>query len=446
MHKLIIAAGLAFCIVPSACSPLRHSRRLEREVERSAVFSRAITGFVLLDAESGRMLANVYGDRYFTPASNTKILTLAVSLLLLSDTVPSLQVQMLVPSMPDALLERRLVVRGLGDPSFLHPHYAAWQQPFEYLRQQPHDLWLYPCHSLLQRFGPGWAWDDYLEDFQPERGYMPIYSHLIHVHQYASGALEVWPPRFRDSCQVMPTAQSPWRPEWQNRWILPGPPSNGLRTYWLPFAPHILPELLADTLGKAVDWLPDKLLPQLSSQGWQTLRGAPLDTLLRRMMHQSDNFIAEQLLLMCAQERFGQWNTDSLTQWILDSVWAYLPQRPRWVDGSGLSRYNLISPQDLTLLLRHLWQQYPRERLFSLFPAGGRDGTLARGYAPAPGDAPWLFAKTGTLSGVHCLSGYLIARSGRVLIFSFMHTNFVGSSNPWRAEMERLLRQWRERY
>jgi D-alanyl-D-alanine carboxypeptidase/D-alanyl-D-alanine-endopeptidase (penicillin-binding protein 4) len=443
MLRLVLCGGLLLFLA-LGCSPLRRAKSIERAVARSEVFSRGLTGFVLLDAETGRLLANVQGDRYFTPASNTKILTLAASLRELPDTLPVLRMRPF--SAPAGDTVPRLLVQGLAAPTFLHPQFQAWQGAFETLRQRPEPLWLCPPSARIRRFGPGWAWDDYAEDYQPERSALPVYGHLLHVRQYASGKMEVWPPRFRDSCHTDTARSALERTEGANRWTLPAPPAYGYKTYWTPFIPNNLPQLLADTLGKSVAWLPDSLQAHLPTDGWQTLYGAPLDTVLRQLMYPSDNLVAEQLLLMCAHRRFGVLQTDTLIRWLLDSAWADLPQRPRWVDGSGLSRYNLITPHTLARLLGRLWHEQPRERLFRLFPAGGRDGTLARWYAPEPGQTPWLFAKTGTLSGVHCLSGYLVARSGRVLIFSFMHTNFVGSSNPWKQEMERLLRQWRERY
>ncbi|MCY7331047.1 MAG: D-alanyl-D-alanine carboxypeptidase, partial [Saprospiraceae bacterium] len=51
----------------------------------------------------------------------------------------------------------------------------------------------------------------------------------------------------------------------------------------------------------------------------------------------------------------------------------------------------------------------------------------------------WLFAKTGSMGGVVCISGYLRTRRGKTLIFSFMNNNFVGSAKPWRLEMRRIL-------
>ena len=166
---------------------------------------------------------------------------------------------------------------------------------------------------------------------------------------------------------------------------------------------------------------------------------------LRRMMHQSDNFIAEQMLIVCAGVKFDLLQQDTLIKWMLDSSLSKLPQRPRWVDGSGLSRYNLLTPQSLTQVLQKLWNEQPHQQLLSIFPAGGISGTLLDWYAGKDGK-PYVFAKTGTMSGVHCLSGYILCKSGKTLIFSFMHNNFVGSSRAWKVEMQRLLEQIRDSF
>lgn len=177
----------------------------------------------------------------------------------------------------------------------------------------------------------------------------------------------------------------------------------------------------------------------------KVLYSAPLDTVLRRMMHQSDNFIAEQMLLVCAGQKFDILQQDTIIKWMLDSVLTTLPQRPRWVDGSGLSRYNLISPRDLAQVLLKLWKEQPRDYLLSLFPAGGVNGTVADFYKGKNGK-PYVFAKTGGMSGVHCLSGYVVCKSGKTLIFSFMHNNFVGSNRAWKEEMQRVLEMIWEKY
>jgi serine-type D-Ala-D-Ala carboxypeptidase/endopeptidase (penicillin-binding protein 4) len=85
----------------------------------------------------------------------------------------------------------------------------------------------------------------------------------------------------------------------------------------------------------------------------------------------------------------------------------------------------------------------PRERLFPLLATGGVNGTVKNWYQA---DRPYLFGKTGSLSNVHCLSGYLVTRSGKTLIFSFMNNNFVSSINKVRTNMQDLLKLIYERY
>jgi D-alanyl-D-alanine carboxypeptidase/D-alanyl-D-alanine-endopeptidase (penicillin-binding protein 4) len=159
-------------------------------------------------------------------------------------------------------------------------------------------------------------------------------------------------------------------------------------------------------------------------------------------MHQSDNFIAEQLLLLCAGQKTGILKQDTLIRWAKDSIFSFLPQKIRWVDGSGLSRYNLNTPQNNVAILFRLWQMQPQKRLFSLFPEGGNSGTL-KGWYKSKDGTPYIYAKSGSMSGVQCLSGYLITRKGKVLIFSFMHNNFVGSGKAWKTAMQEILEQIR---
>ena len=121
-----------------------------------------------------------------------------------------------------------------------------------------------------------------------------------------------------------------------------------------------------------------------------------------------------------------------------------LSQKPKWVDGSGLSRYNMMTPVSITELLKKMYSQYPEKRLFSLMSVGGVNGTIKGLYQN--GQEPFMFAKSGTLSGAYNLSGYLISKSGRKLIFSFMNNNFNIPTSKVRKEVERILLLVREMY
>lgn len=423
-----------FVLLFSACvTERRFAHNIEREVRKSPVFSRAFTGFVLLDPTTGRQLCNVNGDRCFTPASNTKILTLYTALHLLGDSLPALRY---------AANDTSLCVVGTGDPTFLHPQFQHWQRSFYFLKQHSSTEvnWL-PLRDGQPPLGAGWAWDDSHEDYQAEFSDLPMYGNLRRVYAATDTTLAIAPPFFEKNLHATLYAIPHNQLNFRGNDISYGPRSTWPKDFeqWVPIqsVASEIGSMLADTLKKRVVQVngSTELARTLSTK---TLYSTPIDTVLRRMMHQSDNFIADQLLLVCAEQKLHLLRQDTLIRWMLANPLHDLPQPPRWVDGSGLSRYNLFSPNDMTHVLLRLWREQPRERLFSFFPAGGQSGTIANWYRGKNGQ-PYVFAKTGSLGGIHCLSGYLVRQDGKVLIFSFMHNNFVGSSREWKMEMQRIL-------
>jgi D-alanyl-D-alanine carboxypeptidase/D-alanyl-D-alanine-endopeptidase (penicillin-binding protein 4) len=161
------------------------------------------------------------------------------------------------------------------------------------------------------------------------------------------------------------------------------------------------------------------------------------------MMQDSDNFIAEQLLLMCANVLSDSLKPEIAIDYMKKNHLADLPDEPVWVDGSGLSRYNLFTPRSIVRLWEMISQEVPRERLFPLLATGGVNGTIRRWYQK---EQPYIFGKTGSLSNNHCLSGFLVTRKGKVLIFSFMNSNFTASGNAIRRNMQSILENIYEHY
>ncbi|MBT8297032.1 MAG: D-alanyl-D-alanine carboxypeptidase, partial [Maribacter sp.] len=91
-----------------------------------------------------------------------------------------------------------------------------------------------------------------------------------------------------------------------------------------------------------------------------------------------------------------------------------------------------------------LYSNIPKERLFLFFPEGGQSGTLEDWY---PGDPnPYIYAKTGSLGNNHNLSGYLITKSGKTLIFSFMNNHFMESSSEIKKRMQGIFERIRDTY
>jgi len=109
----------------------------------------------------------------------------------------------------------------------------------------------------------------------------------------------------------------------------------------------------------------------------------------------------------------------------------------RFEDGSGLSRLNLVAPSAVVKLLGYMHRRPHREAWLSLLPVGGEDGTLANRFA-GQAEARRLRAKTGTLSHVSALSGYVESRSRGWLAFSVLVNNYSGASSEIRPIIDKI--------
>jgi D-alanyl-D-alanine carboxypeptidase/D-alanyl-D-alanine-endopeptidase (penicillin-binding protein 4) len=107
-------------------------------------------------------------------------------------------------------------------------------------------------------------------------------------------------------------------------------------------------------------------------------------------------------------------------------------------DGSGLSPQDLVTPRALTRLLTYAARQPWGATYRASLPVGGVDGTLA-GRFTEPALKGKVFAKTGTLSEVHALSGYLTAASGRSLTFSILCNDRMPTGNAARVAMDKIV-------
>lgn len=155
---------------------------------------------------------------------------------------------------------------------------------------------------------------------------------------------------------------------------------------------------------------------------------APLGVLLRRLLKNSDNLYAE-MLLRAAVRAAGAPPADNAARQAHAALTAWLREEGidtgslRFEDGSGLSRYNLVTPLVTARLLAAVERLPGSEVYWDALPIAGQDGTLKgrMGSSAAAGNAR---AKTGTFSIASTLSGYVTTRDGHRLAVALM-TNFV---------------------
>ncbi|MEW5806823.1 MAG: D-alanyl-D-alanine carboxypeptidase/D-alanyl-D-alanine-endopeptidase [Acidobacteriota bacterium] len=152
-------------------------------------------------------------------------------------------------------------------------------------------------------------------------------------------------------------------------------------------------------------------------------KSKPLAQIVYDMNKNSNNFIAEMLLKTLGAEVIGQPGTtekgcDVLRMFLRNS--GIDTSRIAILDGSGLSRRNLLTADCLTHLLKSMDEKFGEGYEFvSSLPIGGADGTLRR-QLYNNGVARRVRGKTGYISGVKSLSGYVENLSGERFAFAFI--------------------------
>lgn len=415
-----------------SCSPISKGR-LNKAFNNTEKRFQDHTGFVLYDLEKNKTVFDFNGSRYFTPASNTKIFTLFSALKILGDSVPALE-----------YIHRNdsLIFWGTGDPSFLYKEVLYDSGVYHFLKNAGEDLYFSNANFHTAHFGSGWAWDDYNSAYSSERSAFPLYGNIVSVVADQE-ILRISPPYFEaffESGEPKEKTEIVRDPD-DNKFVFhPANEPVEVKEINIPFRVDSITfySLLSDTLKRPVFAI-NKPLPPFTN----TLFSIHVDSLYSVMMQESDNFIAEQLLMMCANVLADTLKPEIAIDFIKERYLADLPDEPIWVDGSGLSRYNLFTPRSIVKLWQKIWELVPRERLFPLLATGGVNGTIRKWYAA---ERPYIFGKTGTLSNNHCMSGFLVTKRGKVLIFSFMNSNYTSGSNPIRRNMQDILHEIYEHY
>ncbi|MBI5473292.1 MAG: D-alanyl-D-alanine carboxypeptidase/D-alanyl-D-alanine-endopeptidase [Ignavibacteriae bacterium] len=165
-----------------------------------------------------------------------------------------------------------------------------------------------------------------------------------------------------------------------------------------------------------------------------------LDTVMTYLNKESDNLSAETFLKVLAAEKKG---TPGSAETGVTVVKEFLAEHDidttkiRIVDGSGLSRMNLISPAATVRLLEAMYGSPHFMTFYRSLPIAGFDGTIRSRMrrTPAAGN---LHAKTGTLSGVTALSGYVKGADDEWFAFSMMMMNYPTQARVYRRVQDRI--------
>jgi D-alanyl-D-alanine carboxypeptidase/D-alanyl-D-alanine-endopeptidase (penicillin-binding protein 4) len=435
-----ITCIISIILVLSSCSVQQKISKSAKQVISDSSLLTAHVGISIYEPATGKYWYNYQGDKYFVPASNTKLATCYAAMKYLGDSLVGLRYQRLSNS---------TWIEGTADPTFLHPDFKN-QPVLDFFKKDTSILFMFGNNKKWQEesLGSGWTWNDFSYSYMAERSLFPIYGNVIRFY-VEDGILKISPSKIEldyggsgddvDAFNVKKLNYSFSRKKDQNIFLWNYSKSK-LTSQEVPFITSEAQSVsfIRDTVkGIKITWSresePNKAL---------IIHSQPTDSLLKPMMHRSDNFFAEQSLLMVSNERLGVMNDEKIIDTLLKTDFKDLPQKPRWVDGSGLSRYNLFTPQDFVAILNKMKNEFGMERIKIILPTGGA-GTISNYYKA---DSNFIFGKTGTLSGVVAFSGFLYTKKGKLLIFSTLVNNHQASSTAVRRAVEKFIEGIRNKY
>lgn len=429
-----LVAFSSLLILLSGCSiQKRIGKEATRDILSNPVFAPANVGISLYDPVTQQYLYNYQAEKSFIPASNMKIFTCYAAMKNLGDSLIGLR----YVDKGNGVIE----AEGNADPSFLHPDFAN-QPVYDFLKTKKRIL-LSDANWKDNALGAGWAWDDFNSDYMAERSAMPLYGNLVHFT--FNGKLNTVPALLQKNIRGMELASDG---RFGIRRLI-GSNSFAITATQNKFSANDIPfntteeglviSMLRDTLATLIEPVHTPI-GRLS--GVRKIHSQKTDSLLKIMMHRSDNFFAEQALLMVSNEKLGMMNDAKIIDTLLQTDFKELPQKPKWVDGSGLSRYNLVSPQDFVWVLTQMKNEFNWERIKEILPTGG-EGTLSGLYKKYEGR---IYAKTGTLSNHVALSGFIQTAKGRQLVFSVLVNAHQTSALNIRKGIEKFIGSIMDRY
>jgi D-alanyl-D-alanine carboxypeptidase/D-alanyl-D-alanine-endopeptidase (penicillin-binding protein 4) len=461
-----LLAALAAChpaALPAPAPAVTPGRALAAALDSlfaDTAFAHAHWGVEVRSLTRGDELYRHQADRLVVPASNMKIVTGSVALETLGPDYRYRTPVAATGEVHGGTLNGDLVVLGSGDPTFAahftgdaRATFLAWGDSLR-------------AHGITRitgnvvgvdaafdgvPYGRGWAWDDMDASYSAEVSGLEFNEGFATVRVSpgtAQGAPAVVAVQPATSYVAVVDSAVTGAPGSASTIALARPAQGGgvvvtgsvprdtafvedevaIRSNPLYFA-SVLRETLAGAGirvdGRAVEGRAPGAAAPLFTQV-----SRPLGEILAGFLKPSQNQIGEILLKTLGRERRGTGSAAAGAA-VVDSVlttWG-LPARRllSQADGSGLSRYDLVAPELLAGVLAHMMRSPNWQIWYDDLPIAGVDGTLGGRMKGTP-LAGNVHGKTGTLSGVRSLSGYLSTSAGERIVFSMIVNNHTLSA------------------
>jgi D-alanyl-D-alanine carboxypeptidase/D-alanyl-D-alanine-endopeptidase (penicillin-binding protein 4) len=437
--------------------------------------SRAVWGVDIRSLQTGETLFELDADRLMMPASNMKILTLASAAEILGwdyRFTTTLETSAVVEG---GVLKGDLVVRGGGDPTINARDGRAasvlsqWIGTLRTAGIQSIDGRIVGDDQLFDDdgLGPGWAWDYLQFGYAAPVGALEFNENLATL-SIAPGAIAGDPARVSltagaglrvinrvrtvgadatteinyrrrlDEPVLEVTGTIVLGSAQQSRSVAVVNPT----TYFAQCVKDALVEGSIAVSGPAVDL--DDIAGEIAASASErrvvaTSESPTLRDVATVLMKVSQNLYAETLIKAIGARRggLGTYEGGLAAARAAIASWAIPSDAYVMADGSGLSRYNYVTARTVSTILERMYKDERHRDAFSAtLPIAGKDGSLATRMrrTRAEGNA---IAKTGSISNVRTLSGYVRSRDGETIVFSILANDFVipAATVNWIADL-----------
>ncbi len=470
-------------LVPLAFGARPFANRIETLIEGSAASVQAFWGIRVVNLADGSVVFSKNENHFFMPASNTKLFSTALALMRLG---PDYRFHTIVSgdAAPDAngTLHGNLRLIGGGDPN-LSARVLPYQQ--DAFTENPLQAMEELADQVVQRgvrrierdvvgddsayvwdpYPVGWAADDAIWEYGAPVSALTLNDNAftlwvrpaLHVGEPAQLALS---PRVEMTIhnrtrtvdigeKKLDYKRIPGSHELIVSGVIPlqSPPEKTLLAVADPalFAAHALLDAL-ERRGIAVGGeaaVRHRRVEDMSldTSGVELARhdSLPLIEALRVIDKESQNLHAEMILREVARVKTGIGSRAAG----LEEMRGFLsevdiePKQYNFEDGSGLSRLTLVTPLTISKLLAYMYASKYREDWVKLLPVAGEDGTLKKRFREAA-NTGLIHAKTGSLSHVTSLSGYMLPKPGKAYAFSILVNNYNGPTSEVRTILDKI--------
>jgi serine-type D-Ala-D-Ala carboxypeptidase/endopeptidase (penicillin-binding protein 4) len=405
---------LFYIFLMGSCTTQKFNRGVLHDIQALEEKHRNHLGFQVYDIGSQKNIIAYKGNKLFVPASNMKILTLYSAFENLGDSLATFKY---------SNTNGTLCIKGQADPTLLHPNFDNKKALVFF--KDAENIVFDSTNFMGPSYAPGWAWEDYADYYQAEISPLPVFGNVVWLN-YKNFNTNVLPMYFAKNL-LDNSAKKIWREQRGNQFY-----KISTSESQVPFitSARLNSEILGFEIGKKIS-----LGTCGNTKDLKTFYSNKADTTYRKMMFESDNTLAEHLLIQASQKYTDTLSTTLAIKKIRANLFPDLPIR--WVDGAGLSRYNLISPESLVSILNLMQEHQGFENVIGFFPQAGVAGTLK---STSKTTLP-IFAKSGSMGGIYNQSGYIISKKGKKLIFSFMSNNTLGSISAIKNDMMDILKE-----